>query len=167
MHCSRPPRTTAPSNRIAVMRDGKIEQVDHPRVVYEHPQSRFVADFIGTSNFLDGVVGERSGGLYRIETPEGLLDVPSDASFAVGDKVVVGARPEHIELTQGLNGTGPNVWNGRVQVRSFLGEVVDHVVAVGSRELRARCNSKVSIPAETDVTLRFHEEAFSLIPAGE
>jgi iron(III) transport system ATP-binding protein len=62
---------------------------------------------------------------------------------------------------------GPNVWNGRIAVRSFLGEVVDHVVTVGSRELRARCNSKVSIPAETDVTVRFHEEGFSLIPASE
>ena len=157
----------AMSNKVAVMRDGKIEQVGKPRDVYEHPNSRFVADFIGTSNFIDGVVEAKEGSSYRIRTDDGVLLVPSASQFGVGDNVVVAARPEHIEITPGANGAAPNVWNGRIAVRSFLGEVVDHVVSVGSRELRARCNSKVSIPAETDVTVRFHEEAFSLIPASE
>jgi iron(III) transport system ATP-binding protein len=158
----------AMSNQVAVMRDGRIEQVGKPRDVYEKPSSRFVADFIGTSNFIDGVVEAAEGGSsYRVRTADGILLVPSDSTFHVGDNVVVAARPEHIEITPGVNGVSPNVWTGRIAVRSFLGEVVDHVVAVGSRELRARCNSKVSIPPETDVTVRFHEEAFSLIPAGE
>ena len=157
----------AMSNRVAVMRDGKIEQIDHPRGIYEHPKSRFVADFIGTSNFIDGTVESREGGAYVVRTEDGVLRIPSDASFDPGETVVVAARPEHIEITPGLNGVGPNTWNGRVEARAFLGEVVDHVVSVGSRELRARCNSKVSIPAPTEVTLRFHEEAFSLIPAGD
>jgi iron(III) transport system ATP-binding protein len=157
----------AMSNTVAVMRDGRIEQVGRPRDVYEKPNSRFVADFIGTSNFIEGVVEAREGSSYRVKTDDGVLVVPSDALFAAGDRVVVAARPEHIEITPGTNGVAANVWNGRIAVRSFLGEVVDHVVSVGSRELRARCNSKVSIPPETDVTVRFHEEAFSLIPAGE
>jgi iron(III) transport system ATP-binding protein len=162
----------AMSNQVAVMRDGRIEQVGRPRDVYERPSSRFVADFIGTSNFIDGVVEAKEGARYRVRTPDGVLVVPSDSTFQPGDNVVVAARPEHIEITpgtngSGANGSGANVWNGRIAVRSFLGEVVDHVVAVGSRELRARCNSKVSIPPETDVTVRFHEEAFSLIPAGD
>jgi iron(III) transport system ATP-binding protein len=157
----------AMSNKVAVMRDGKIEQVGAPREVYERPGSRFVADFIGTSNFIDGVVQAKEGSSYRVATDDGVLTVPSDAAFDVGSRVVVAARPEHIEITPGVNGAGPNVWNGRIEVRSFLGEVVDHVVSVGSRELRARCNSKVSIPPQTDVVVRFHQEAFSLIPAGE
>ena len=158
----------AMSNTVAVMRDGKIEQVGRPRDVYEKPNSRFVADFIGTSNFIDGVVEGVEGSSYRVRAEDGVLLVPSDTAFHVGDNVVVAARPEHIEITPGAtNGAAPNAWHGRVAVRSFLGEVVDHVVSVGSRELRARCNSKVSIPPETDVTVRFHEEAFSLIPASE
>ena len=157
----------AMSNKVAVMRDGKIEQVGRPRDVYEQPASRFVADFIGTSNFIDGTVEQCEPGEYVVRTAAGDLRVPSEKQFAVGDAVVVAARPEHIELTTDLNGVGPNVWRGRVEARAFLGEVVDHVVSVGSGEIRARCNSKVSIPAPTEVTLRFHMEAFSLVPAGE
>jgi iron(III) transport system ATP-binding protein len=154
----------AMSNRIAVMRDGKIQQIDHPRAVYERPASRFVADFIGTSNFIEGTVESRDGLTYVVHTDNGNLRVPSDQAYDVGAPVIVAARPEHIEIATRFNGEGPNVWRGRVEARAFLGEVVDHVVSVGSCEIRARCNSKVSIPAPTEVTVRFHEEAFSLIP---
>jgi iron(III) transport system ATP-binding protein len=157
----------AMSNRVAVMRDGRLEQVGTPREVYEKPSSRFVADFIGTSNFIDGSVEGRDGGAYTVRTAEGLLRVPSDDEFPVGAEVVVAARPEHIEIQPGTNGVGANRWNGRVEARAFLGEVVDHVVSVGSREIRTRSNSKVSIPPPTEVTVSFHEEAFSLIPAGD
>jgi iron(III) transport system ATP-binding protein len=135
--------------------------------VYERPASRFVADFIGTSNFIEGSIEQREGALYTVRTVDGVLRVRSEAEFAVGAPVVVAARPEHIEIQPGEDGVGPNHWNGRVEARAFLGEVVDHVVSVGSREIRARCNSKVSIPAPTAVAVTFHEEAFSLIPAGE
>jgi iron(III) transport system ATP-binding protein len=157
----------AMSNRVAVMRDGKLEQVGHPREVYGRPLSRFVADFIGTSNFFDGVVQAREGSVYTVKTDDGDLRMSSDADFPIGANVVVAARPEHIELAAGINGTGTNKWSGRVAARAFLGESVDHVVSVGTREIRARCNPKVSIPAPTEVTVTFHEEAFSLIPAGD
>src|SRR5438874_3555328 len=74
----------AMSNRVAVMREGKLEQVGHPRDVYERPQSRFVADFIGTSNFIDGVVEAVEGGQFRIKTDDGVLHVAADSRFAVG-----------------------------------------------------------------------------------
>ena len=157
----------AMSNEVAVMRDGRVEQIGKPREIYESPQTRFVADFIGTSNFIDGVVEEKRADGYLVRTEQGRLEVPSDASHAPGDPVVVSARPEHITLSTDLNGAGPNRWRGRVAVRSFLGEVVDHVVTVGGCEIRVRCNSTVSIPAETDVTLVFNREACTLIPAGE
>jgi iron(III) transport system ATP-binding protein len=157
----------AMSNRVAVMRQGKIEQVGRPREVYEAPRSRFVADFIGTSNFIDGVVEARQDGVYTVRTADGELRVRSDSDFAVGAPVVVAARPEHVELSTRGNGAGPNRWQGRVEARAFLGESVDHVVSVGSREIRARCNPKISIPPPSDVTVTFNEEASSLIPAGD
>jgi iron(III) transport system ATP-binding protein len=158
----------AMSNRVAVMRDGQIEQVGRPREIYEAPTSRFVADFIGTSNFIDGVVRARETGVYVVGTEDGELRVRSEADYSVGAPVVVSARPEHIGLAAGaLNGKAPNRWAGRVEARAFLGESVDHVVSVGSREIRARCNPSISIPAPTEVTITFAEDACSLIPAGE
>jgi iron(III) transport system ATP-binding protein len=157
----------AMSNQVAVMRDGKVEQIGKPREIYESPRTRFVADFIGTSNFIDGVVQEKRAGGYLVRTDLGQLEVPSDLHHAAGESVVVSARPEHIALTTELNGGGPNRWTGRVGARAFLGEVVDHVVAVGGAEIRVRCNSTISIPPETDVTLVFNQEALTLIPAGE
>jgi iron(III) transport system ATP-binding protein len=158
----------AMSNRIAVMSEGKIRQIGRPREVYETPQSRFVADFIGTSNFIDGVVEAREGGVYVVRAADGQLRVRSEMDFGVGDKVVVSARPEHIGLdAASTNGLAPNRWRGRVEARAFLGESVDHVVSVGTREIRARCNSAISIPPETEVALTFSEESVALIPAGD
>jgi iron(III) transport system ATP-binding protein len=154
----------AMSNEIAVMHDGKVEQIGRPREIYEAPRTRFVADFIGTSNFLEGVVEESRPGGYVVATEDGKLDITSDANHRPGDHVLVSARPEHISLSTERNGTGPNRWAGRVAVRSFLGEVVDHIVSVGDREMRVRCNSSISIPPDTDVTLVFNQEAFSLVP---
>jgi iron(III) transport system ATP-binding protein len=157
----------AMSNQIAVMRDGKVEQVGRPREIYESPKTRFVADFIGTSNFIEGVVQERRPGGYLVRTEHGELEVPSELDHPSGTTVVVSARPEHIALTTDRNGSGPNRWLGRVGARAFLGEVVDHVVEVGPTEVRVRCNSTISIPPDTDVMLVFNQEALTLIPAGD
>jgi iron(III) transport system ATP-binding protein len=158
----------AMSNRVAVMRDGKIEQVGRPREIYESPNSRFVADFIGTSNFIEGTVQARENGVYAVKTTDGELRIRSNADFPVGASVVVSARPEHIAIAPGSsNGTAPNRWRGTVEARAFLGESVDHVVSVGSREIRARCNPTISIRPHTDVTITFAEDACSLIPASD
>src|SRR5438477_45412 len=104
----------AMSNEVAVMRDGKVEQVGRPRDIYESPRTRFVADFIGTSNFIEGVVEEKRAGGYLVRTEHGQLEVPSDIQHASGAAVLVSARPEHIALTTERNGVGPNRWLGRV-----------------------------------------------------
>src|SRR4051794_35672921 len=78
----------AMSNEVAVMRDGKVEQLGRPREIYETPRTRFVADFIGTSNFIDGVVEQRAGAGYLVQTDHGSLEIPSDASHTPGDKVI-------------------------------------------------------------------------------
>jgi iron(III) transport system ATP-binding protein len=157
----------AMSNRIAVMRDGTVEQIGKPRDVYERPASRFVADFIGSSNFIDGTVTEGAAGDgYRITTAHGDLRAHSDASLPKGTTVVLSIRPEHVGLHEGGPRSGEaHAWSGTVQARAFLGESVDHVVDVGGFEVRARCNPSLSIPPGTKVTVSFSESACSLIPA--
>jgi iron(III) transport system ATP-binding protein len=159
------------SNLIAVMKDGVVQQVGRPREVYEHPRSRFVADFIGTSNFIDGVIErkEPGGDVYVVETAHGKLTAPSGASFAPGTAVVVAARPEQIDIKSatGSNGAGPNSWSGTVGNRAFMGEAVDHLVTVGDRDIRVRCNPSISIAPGTAVTISFREDAWSLIAADD
>jgi iron(III) transport system ATP-binding protein len=157
------------SNVIAVMNDGVIQQVGRPRDVYERPSSRFVADFIGSSNFIDGVIeSQEPEDRYVVDTQHGKLVATSTAKYSPGSPIVVAARPEQISIEVGTaNGTGPNRWEGTVGTRAFLGEAVDHMVAVGDRELRVRSNPSVSIPPGATVSLVFSEEACSLIPAGD
>jgi iron(III) transport system ATP-binding protein len=160
----------AMSNVIAVMKDGQVQQQGRPREIYERPQSRFVADFIGTSNFIDGVIEHKGAeGLYTVDTSHGKLSATSSADFTPGSRVVVAVRPEHIGIEPGsANGAGPGCWHGNVTTRAFLGEAVDHMVTVGgSRELQVRSNPSVSIAPGTDVLLSFRGESCSLIPAGD
>ena len=154
------------SNMIAVMRAGVIEQLGKPRDIYERPASRFVADFIGTSNFIDGKVESVEGDHYVVATPQGVLRATSALRLDVGEAAVISVRPEHISISEGDHtSTTANSWAGVVQTRAFLGESVDHVVMVGDMEIRARENPSVSMPEQTKVTLAFPPERCALIPA--
>ncbi len=157
----------AMSNMIAVMRQGVVEQLGAPREIYEKPSSKFVADFIGTSNFIDGTIeAKEPGDVYRVGTPLGALLATSTMDLAVGAAVVVSIRPEHIGIEKGAPVESTlGEWRAEVLTRAFLGESVDHVVRVGDAELRARANPRVSLPEHTEVKLTFHPEHCALIPA--
>jgi iron(III) transport system ATP-binding protein len=153
------------SSRVAVMSQGRIEQLGKPREIYENPKSRFVAEFIGTSNFITGVVADRRGDCFTVETSEGRLLVKGDSELATGSDVVVSIRPEAVEIaTHGWDGSVPNLWWGTVNNRAFLGDAVDHVVGVGKYNIRSRCNPSVSIPPGTDVCLKMDPAKLSLVP---
>ena len=148
------------SNRVAVMRDGRIEQVGRPRDIYEKPLSLFVADFLGSANLIDAVVGE--GPL--LETPHGPLEAQAAARLAPGERVTVAVRAELIGIEPGAVGEPrPGRWTGTVQNRAFRGESVEHVVLVGDRELRVRSPASVSIPQGTAVTLSVPDDGCPLI----
>ncbi|MEZ0214468.1 MAG: ABC transporter ATP-binding protein [Xanthobacteraceae bacterium] len=95
------------SDRVAVMNNGRIEQVGTPREVYEHPATRFVASFIGTSNFFHGGVTRREAGGYLVTTVDGFtlaLDGPPPA----GGQVTIALRPESVRIAPANGEVGPN-----------------------------------------------------------
>ncbi|WP_290128110.1 ABC transporter ATP-binding protein [Aliihoeflea aestuarii] len=101
------------SDRIAVMSAGKVRQVGTPREIYNHPADRFVADFIGDTNFLTATVEKANGATARVRLPSGhQLDagLPTGLSPVSGDEVTLVTRPEHARLaTEGpLKGTVEN-----------------------------------------------------------
>ncbi len=155
------------SSHIAVMKAGKVVQLGRPREVYESPANKFVAEFIGTSNFIAGTVGSREGVHHTVDTTNGRLYLDSQAEVPVGGDVVVSIRPEAVDLAlEPSLGAVRNEWHGTVVARAFLGDAVDHVVAVGKHELRARGNPSVSIEPGTQVYLQLDPSKISLVPVG-
>jgi iron(III) transport system ATP-binding protein len=152
------------SSSIAVMKAGEVVQLGKPRAIYENPQSKFVAEFIGTSNFIDGTVAARDGDRHVVETRDGRLTLESGAHVAPGTEVVVSIRPEAVMLTTDHPAGAENVWEGNVTTRAFLGDAVDHVVAVGKHEIRARCLPHISYAPGTTVYLDMQPGKLSLVP---
>jgi iron(III) transport system ATP-binding protein len=152
------------STNIAVMKSGKVVQLGKPREVYEDPANKFVAEFIGTSNFIPGTVGQTQGTQHCVETTNGTVFIESQHKLPAGHDVVVSIRPEAVELSTQAPAGVPNVWSGTVVTRAFLGDAVDHVVAVGKQEVRARVTPDISIEPGTQVYLHMDPAKISLVP---
>ncbi len=89
------------SDRIAVMNDGSIEHLGTPREIYEHPRTRFVAGFIGTSNLLTGTVTRLDGdhAIIQISQDEQIIVPVQDRAVSEGSRLELTVRPEKIDLT--------------------------------------------------------------------
>ena len=90
------------SDRIAVINQGKLQQIGAPRNLYERPENAFVADFIGINNLIPGDVQEinASESWMKVQTPLGLLFCISDERFKLGDQCFISVRPETASISQ-------------------------------------------------------------------
>ena len=113
------------SDRFAVMRHGKIEQIDRPEVIYESPATEFVAGFLGASNMLDGELQGGANGTTSILTTNGdTLKANSDrVPTGAGPSVKVGVRPEKITIVpdEGPVPTDRNVVKGLLRMSTYIG----------------------------------------------
>jgi len=112
------------SNRLAVMRHGRIEQIGEPEDVYENPQTEFVAGFLGASNLLDAEVKERNGALATVLLEGGTtIRVPVERVSGPETVVRAGVRPEkiRIERPNGDAGDGWNEVSGTLRMVTFIG----------------------------------------------
>jgi iron(III) transport system ATP-binding protein len=128
------------SDEIAVFNAGRVAQRGPPQEIYSHPRSRFVADFIGSANFIAGTVSQAEGpdGMAQVATPHGLLRCRFADAVRTGQQVVITARPEDLALFSGPPGDSFNALAGTVSGRIFLGDVMDYTVNIGDGELRVR-----------------------------
>ncbi|HEX2320099.1 MAG TPA: ABC transporter ATP-binding protein [Streptosporangiaceae bacterium] len=119
------------SDRIAVMNDGLIEQLASPREIYEHPASRFVAGFIGTSNLLTGTaarVGD-SAAVIEVSADECIIVPVRDVAVAQGDTLEVTVRPEKIDLGKQPPPAGSCALRGTVGEVVYLGTSTNFTIA--------------------------------------
>lgn len=134
------------SDRICVMRAGEIVQVGTPRELYDQPQSRYVADFVGTSNFFEGKITAAAGQNGKISLADGRIygAIFSDVA-TVGEAACVSIRPEQILMS----GTQtPDSLDVTIQNRIFLGEHTEYLVRHAQLG-----NIAVMAPRQSDVSL--------------
>ena len=156
------------SHSIAVMNDGHIRQIGTPREIYERPRSQFVADFVGSTNFLDATVLGRGAqnGTFRVRCEIGDVEVLSDDALRTDDRVVLSVRPEDVELAE-ARPAGDNVWEATVDQKVFLGEFVDFQVKIGQRILLSRCHPSLRTPIGDAVFVKLYPEKCVAFKAGD
>jgi spermidine/putrescine transport system ATP-binding protein len=167
------------SDMIVVMRDGLIQQLGGPTDLYERPINRFVADFIGSSNFLDGTVASADGGdRVTVTSTHGLtlrgrVTDPA-ATVSAGHRVTVVLRPERLEvvLDRSDTGAGWTAVDGRIRQGTYLGDQTEYRVATdqaGELIVRLQNTMGASIsqgigPGDA-VVVRWREEANLVLAA--
>jgi spermidine/putrescine transport system ATP-binding protein len=110
------------SDRIAVMSKGKVQQLGTPVEIYERPSNRFVADFIGESNFLEGRIKTLSAGETCVYVPEldaELIGIPVSDGLVNGEEVTVSIRPEKVHIA--AKGMNQNSFQGKVINTVYIG----------------------------------------------
>jgi putrescine transport system ATP-binding protein len=149
------------ATRIAVMYRGQIMQVGTPAEIYEFPRSRFVADFVGTTNLFEGTVSACQGGLITVRCAETASDLLVDdaGTYRVGQQVWVALRPEKVRLgKQPVNGVRINQLRGSVWELGYLGNRSTYQIRTTTGKLITVFTQNERRTAET--TIDWSDEVF-------
>jgi spermidine/putrescine transport system ATP-binding protein len=133
------------SDRIAVMSKGRVMQVGQPVEIYERPNSRFVADFIGESNFLSGTVSEVDNEHATVFIPILNAEIKglNTGNVRNGEKAVISIRPEKIRISEQPALTF-NCFTGQVTTTTYIGSDTHVYVDVGEQKLKVWEQNKIS-----------------------
>jgi ABC-type Fe3+/spermidine/putrescine transport system ATPase subunit len=134
------------SDRVAVMNKGRIEQIGTPDEIYDSPRSRFVADFIGLSDFIEARITAVHPEQKTATVEASGLNISIDATpeMSPGQEVLFFIRPNNVELLPAAHESGANVFGGLVDKMTYLGDRSDYRIIVGQGlELRVQTDGKV------------------------
>jgi len=148
------------ADSVALLRDGQIEQLGTPAELYEQPNSRFCAEFIGSSTIVEGKVvpeGVQLAGFGALP-----LSVPADSQ--TGDTVLAVIRPEQVRLTEDA-GAGGSQHFGTFEGASYLGGAADAEVRVADAVLTVRCAAMPSVAHGVKVGLTLDTADIRVIAA--
>ena len=133
------------SDRIAVMSKGRVQQMGTPVEIYERPSNRFVADFIGESNFLEGTITSLSKDAANVHIPaleEEVVGLPVSDGLVTGEQVVVSIRPEKIRIAE--RAMNQNSFSGKVTNTVYIGSDTHVFVNVKGRQLKVVEQNRIS-----------------------
>jgi iron(III) transport system ATP-binding protein len=149
------------SDRIAVMNRGQILQLGRPGEIYDQPDSRFVADFMGATNLLSGTVrGEaQAAAMELVDSNIGPILCSFSRRMACGSQVVISVRPETIRITKESRPDESNIVDGRVKERSSYMGLVEYTIDVRGHELKVRAAADgADVNGDSAVRLRLAPE---------
>ncbi len=148
------------STRIGVMDQGRIVQVGEPHQVYEYPQSRFVADFVGSVNLFEGLISEDEVDSVRIRSEQAgaELFVNHGISCTLGQKVWAAVRPEKMRISRTRPADGDNCIRGQVDEVAYMGSLsVFRVRLVSGQMVRV---TKPNMARRFDERIQCRDEVF-------
>lgn len=154
------------SDRIGVMEKGVIRQIGTPRMIYEKPDNRFVADFVGAANLFDGTVTAKSSADVTLAVPALGADIVVEAAgeCGVGQQATVMVRPEKIAIGRSLNGNGGNRLGGTIKDIGYLGDLsIYHVKLDNGTVVQASAANSMQ---STESPLTWDERVEIAWPAG-
>jgi len=136
------------SDRIAIMKAGKVEQLGAPSEVYESPKSEFVANFIGTSNLFSGSLINGNGSVLMLTTPDGMKIKALFNSEDFPDQAIAMVRPEKIRITLHKPDKSDNSFYGEIEDMVYMGTFVQLIMNLNGRKL-------VVLEKNHDKTMKF------------
>ncbi|MBK6794345.1 MAG: ABC transporter ATP-binding protein [Anaerolineales bacterium] len=155
------------SDRIAVMSKGRVQQLATPVEIYERPVNKFVADFIGESNFMEGKIKSLSGNEAVVHVPAlnaEIRGMPMSQNFVNGEEVVVSVRPEKIRIAE-QSAKGDGLFKARVLNSVYIGSDTHVYVDMQGLRLKVMEQNRISrldpssfYVKEQEITLVFMPE---------
>jgi iron(III) transport system ATP-binding protein len=151
------------SDRIAVVNQGKLEQVGSPAEVYEHPHTRFVGDFLGRTIILKGTMHKDAGQSVVDVQGAGRVMVNGDISFGEGAGVRILSRPEDISLLP-AGELAPNQVAGKVEHVAYMGDHLEYTIEAAGRTLLMPASKRDNYPIGAGVRLVFDPARVTALP---
>jgi iron(III) transport system ATP-binding protein len=152
----------AMSDRVAVLRNGKLMQLGRPDDIYNAPQNEFVANFIGRTNLIRGTLEQAAavGDVGVVQTPLGPIACRFLAAHAAGADVTLAIRPENIAMLGDADaGHGDNAMQGRITSRLYLGDTAEYTIDLDGRaNLVVRGRPDMAMNSEARVHVRLPVE---------
>ncbi|MGV8804864.1 MAG: ABC transporter ATP-binding protein [Polaromonas sp.] len=125
------------ASRIAVMSQGRVLQVGTPKEIYDHPNSRFVADFIGSVNLFEGRLTRDSADHCEVTTEQGIVSVGHGMGGSPGMAVTLAVRPEKIQISRQRPLARQNLFTGKVREMAYFGSYNSFIVEMpGGRTVK-------------------------------
>ena len=134
------------SDRIAVMFDGEVAQVDTPESLYREPHNKQVAAFIGVMNFVPARVIKSSSESVEIEVETlGVTKLPAKKKYAAGSEITIGIRPEMLTIVYDKRLDQQNTFEATVSTRSYFGDMTYYEVLIGETDIKANVSMRNTV----------------------